>query len=342
MGALCACTSESDTNPSEGLNACVTFTAAEVARTSLIYNSNITGDAFAVYGDMVRTDIAGATSSATFTGTKVSHNGSAWVYDDARYWIPSNTYTFAALYPFAAPGLADISYQNSTLSFTYNYPTDYTDASDLLVSAHRRIYEKSETEQAAPVAFPFSHIMARLDFVANVSPAIGNGSVTIRRITMSGVSVQGQYTITPAPVTTGNLTYDCSVSGWALTATDVTTPALFSIEPDITLPAAGSDDDRFTHRFFPLDSNPLLVIPQTLSSDVAVTIHYTVTAPGGSPQEMEATSYLRQMAVATHGGKWEAGKSYCYNFTLGADGLVIFSAPSTRPWGAAEGGNYII
>lgn len=340
-GALTACSSEADQDQPAGQSVAMTFSAAEAARASLIYNSNINAGSFAVYGDAQPTSGSGAQPSVVFSGTEVSHNGSEWVYDDIQYWLPSQTYSFVALYPSQAEGLSVNSYQNSSLSFTYNYPTDnYTEATDILVSAHRRIYQKS-AEKAASVAFPFSHIMARLDFVVNVSPAIGAGSVTLNSITMTGVAVSGEYNVTPGPITSGTSTYDYSDAAWSVTPADQTTPALFSRETNVTLPDGGT----YSQSLFPIntdDADPLLVIPQTVGNDVTVTIKYTVTPQGGTATTKEVSSKLRTITVAANGGTWQAGKSYSYNFTIGTDNLVIFSVPTIRNWNEAEGGNYII
>ncbi|MDE6394659.1 MAG: fimbrillin family protein, partial [Duncaniella sp.] len=197
MGAMSACTSDSEATDAIDQGHGVTFTAREASRSTLISNSNITDNAFAVYGDMVLTSSAStATPTVAFDATRVTCTDGKWSYDNQQYWFPSHTYSFVALYP-ADANVSDINYQNSRLSFTYTYPDEYTQATDLLVANHRRRYTSSGT--ATPVAFDFRHLMARLDFVANVDPAIGNGSVTIHSISLRNVYTQATYTVLPAP-----------------------------------------------------------------------------------------------------------------------------------------------
>lgn len=333
MGAMSACTSDSEPADAVEQGIGVTFTAREASRTALISNSTITANTFAVYGDMVLTSSAStATPTVVFDNTEVKYADGKWGYTDTQYWFPSHTYSFVALYPAADANVSDINYQNSQLSFTYTYPTEYSDATDLLIANHRRRYTTTGT--ATPVAFDFRHLMARLDFVANVDPAIGTGSVTIHSLALRNVNTKATYTVLPA--TTTSQTDDYTTSEWSNISDK---GQIFSISGNVTLP----DGAEYSHRYFPTETNPLLIIPQTVPEDVEVVISYTRTPQGGSPEYIpEATSKLFSTTVTAHQGKWEAGKSYTYTFSIGVDDLIIFSTPTVQGWSDSEGGNYII
>lgn len=342
-GALSACSSDnvSADIPEQGFG--VTFTAREASRATLTSDLNITDNTFVVYGDMVQTSTPTATPTTVFDATPVTYADGKWSYANLQYWFPSHTYSFVALHPAADNNVSDINYQNSQLSFTYTYPDDYTQATDLLVANHRRRYSDNRTDNGSgtinPVEFNFRHLMARLDFVANVDPAIGNGSVTIHSISLRNVNTQATYTVLPA--TTTSQTDDFTTSAWSNQSE--LSDNIFTITEEVTLPDRTGTPTVYSHAYFPATSNPLLVIPQEVPQDVEVVISYTRTPQGGSPEYVPtAVSKLFSTTVAAHQGKWEAGKSYSYSFTIGVDDLIIFSTPTVQTWSDSEGGNYII
>ncbi len=324
LGAFAACTSSSD----DGVEAPATqvqFRVADVSRSSLTNNDNITSKSFAVYGDMVSTSAAAGTKpTLVFPGTKVAYNGTNWAYENTQYWFPGQTYSFVAVHPQDnSAAVSDLKYENNSVSFKYNFPSTYSNAVDVLTATHRRRYQ---TGNPHAVAFDFKHILARIDFVAKVDPQL-EITVQVNHLTMRNVSTGATYTITPASTTTETADY---TDGWS-DFTDAKA-TLFDRDFDVTL-----TKDNPTSDLFPIASDPLLIIPQEVSQNLEVEIAYTVS---GAVKTAKAN--LFSTTVASHGGRWVAGQSYTYNFTLGDNDVILFTSPTIQSWSEAEGANYVV
>ena len=338
VGSLSACSSDSADQPRPTDRADLNFRVADVAsRSTLINGDNLTGHSFSVWGDMVSNDNVGSSAPIKiFDATEVSYSGSAWTYADKQYWYPGNTYSFVALCP---SGLVEATYENSGLSFPYVYPESYDQVEDLIVATHSRKYDAGKGLNT--VDFRFSHIFSRLNFVAtydNSSPA--NSGVTINSIALRGVGTASTFATRPQPLASsepvGTKTDDAGVASGSLWSTPTATGTIFEFNDlDVTLDATA---EHSRHEFFPVATDPLMVIPQTLTSDVEVVITYTPS--NQAPKEV--VSYLLHTAVASHDGRWLPGRSYTYSFKVGADEIIIFNTPEESGWNDSEGANFII
>lgn len=311
----------------------VRFNATAETRTALTNNETIKNRPFAVYGDMKPLSAPAAASPAViFNGTEVVHDGTSWKYADPQYWYPNHEHSFVAVHPATGANISELAY-NTALSFKYTLPADYSQTDDILTAAHRRRYTSGET---TPVAFNFGHTMARLNFTAKIDPALGAGnSVEIQKLVLRNISNSATYSITPAPVSSGET--DDYTDGWsgfsepAATLFDIISP-----EGGIVLPAGA------THEFFPVASNPLLIIPQEVNEDLEMEITYIRRVNGVNEASQTAVSRMFSTTVTAHSGVWKTGKSYSYSFSIGVDDLIIFSVPDVQDWKEEEGGNYII
>ncbi len=320
--AVCvSCTSTSD-EPDAATE--VKFRTSGVSRSTLITDQSIINNPFAVYGDMVISSSSSATPTVVFNGTEVKYNNGIWNYDATQYWYPSHTYSFVALYPAAPAGIAAINYSENSLSFIYNYPDEYNEATDMLIATHRRVYELGT---AHPVAFNFGHIMARINFIVKVDPAFTN-SVTIQSLTLKNVGNSATFTIKPADVSSGE-TDDYYGGKW--TEPETATFTLFDVKEPVEVASGDS------HEFFPALTNPLLVIPQPVNQDIELEVKYQ----SGGVSHTGATK-LFSTAVTSHSGLWLGGKSYTYTFSIGVNEFILFGTPAIQDWDEDEGGNYII
>lgn len=340
IGALAACTSSPETEDLQ--SAQVQFRASEISRSSLTTIETIKESPFAVYGDMVSTSKASATPTVVFNGTEVKYTDGAWSYSDPQYWFPGQTYSFVAIHP-ATPANIDgtPNYENNKLSFQYTYPESYGNAQDILVAAHRRKYAPGNPHA---VAFNFAHIFARLNFVAKIDPALGEGNtVTITRLALRNVFDKATYSITPSPIASGTSETDDFVGMWMSMANsnsedEYPNSPVFDLDfPSLTLTVGE------THEFFPATIDPLIVIPQTLDPDhsLEAEISYYITL-NGVPQSPKTSFARLYSASASHGRRWLPGLSYSYSFTLGGEGMIIFNTPEVQEWDDTEGGNYVI
>ncbi len=186
-------------------SASMRFGVDPMTRTHLTENESITSAPFAVFGDMVNFD--GKYSPNTVKlheATVVSYDPAEnqWLYDNTQYWIPGYRYSFVAIHPANSTNLSDYLYENNKLSFSYNQPAQYKEASDLLVSAHRREYDGGDTDL---VRFGFSHILTNVNVQMSYKGASsGPSSLSIEEMTFKNIPLKSTYSITPAPLTAGS------------------------------------------------------------------------------------------------------------------------------------------
>lgn len=146
---------------------------------------------FQVYG-------AYAADANVFNGVKVtsSDNGTSWTYANTQYWVPGQTYKFAAM----GPSGDDI---NNKLSFDYSSGhlklTDYevtnlaSDSKDLVYDNETRTTKNPlETTDYADVSLTFGHIMSwiKVKFVHDMTSGY---KITISDVTVSGVKTKGTF-----------------------------------------------------------------------------------------------------------------------------------------------------
>lgn len=313
LAALPACTSESeDPDP---INE-VRFSAIENTRSTLLTNTSLTS--FTIYGNM---------PSVVFDGAAVTKTDGNWRYDNVQYWFPGKTYSFAAIHLPSTDNISDLTYRDDKLTFNYTATSDYTNAPDILTAGHRRVYTNSTSSPATPVDLNFGHIMSRINFVANVE---SSAPIEINKITLSGIVSSASYTLQPAPLVGGaKQTSDLAGPTWTLpqNPTRITITKEFSDNPI----AGGS-----SFVLFPAD-DPLLVIPQSVSTDINVELTYTTE----NGTQSVVTGRLRN-STSSHNYIWTAGRSYTYSFTLGADEYLLFDKPVAEAWNEGPGGSYYI
>lgn len=336
-----SCTSDSADSeaPVEGSE--LKFQTRADTRAAISTNSSIKEDPFAVYGTMTPTaTLATSSPSLIFNGTGVAFKNGKWQYDDTKYWFPNQTYSFVASHPAPTEtdGISNIEYNDNQLSFTYTLPADYHQATDLLIATHARRFADGDISH--PVAFNFQHILSRLNFVANIDQALGAGnSVVIEHIALRNICNSAKFSVAPAPLTTSAETDDYIGTGW----TDHSNADAILFEMDLSSGTPMQAGDR--HELFPATGNQsLFVIPQLLTSDVSVELTYH-TVINGVPQSPKTTTgnlYSISLSTPGHGGRWAAGQSYSYSFSLGVDDRIIFSSSSIQDWDPAEGATYII
>lgn len=322
FGVVCACTSTTETDEPAANE--MTFTATQASRSSLVTDESLTD--FVVYANMVSSNKP-SSLTPVFEGTTVSKTADGWAYDNTQYWFPGQTYSFAAVHFSNTENISNLTYSDDKLSFRYTAPTDYSQADDILAAAHRRKYTSGPT---TPVALNLGHIMARVNFVANVDAAVPDAVVTIHNIELSGVASRATYTLQPAALLSGSTqTNDLAGAGWTVSSTPMR--ITLSKNVGITLHAGESAS------LFDATEDPLLLIPQAITSDVEVSVTY-------SNQTGKTTTVVGRLrtSAASHGYVWSAGRAYSYSFSLGIDDFLLFSPTDLNAWDEDEGGTYIV
>ena len=291
--------------------------------------------AFAVYGDMSNLD--SSNPIVIFNGTEVedSDQDDKWTYSDVRYWFPDREFSFVALYPKTFAGLSNLKYESNRLAFTYTLPSNYSDASDIMIAGHRRIATASNMGNM--VELSFGHIMSRLNFVAKIDPIAKDLGIEIKKITIKGVASKASFSVIPANIQTGFYeTSDLTLTNpvWTISQT----PGRISLNkvPDETTIETYNEESTICKSLFPM-KDALFVIPQGVSSDITVELTYSQKNKGDTTIEGRLRS-----AASAHGYMWAPGRSYTYTFTLGVDDFIIFDKPDVSAWDEDEGGNYIV
>ncbi|MDE7349936.1 MAG: fimbrillin family protein [Muribaculaceae bacterium] len=286
---------------------------------------NIYNNTFAVFGDMTSLDSSyDVKNLVIFNGDEVKHDGTQWAYSNPRYWFTNYEYSFVALYPKTFTGLAaDLSYENNRLAFSYTLPSDYTQATDILIAGHRRKAATSNVDKK--VELGFGHIMSRLNFVAKVEYTGQNSGIEIKSITIKGIASKGTYTALPATISTGySETSDFAEAAWTIS----TSEKIAYTKDTSKIPEV---DKSFS--LFP-STDPLFVIPQEVTGDLVVEITYSVNGKDEDPIE----GYLDSALIT----EWIPGRAYTYSFTIKDNESIIFDAPTVQEWTDYEGGQYII
>ncbi len=324
--ALQGCTSTSSEHEELASATELKFAAFEDTRASITTNNSIKESSFAVYGNMVLTASSNNPTIA-FDGTKVTYNGTNWQYENIQYWMPGHTYSFGAIHPAENSNVKDVSFENGTLNFTYNYPEDYRDATDILTSVHRRSYTFGTGH---PVAFNFRHTLSRINFIVKVDQSLST-PITIEHLSLKNVGLSSSYSVTSASLSDSGETDDYIGHKWSEPSDQ--TGILFDINTPVTIQPGE------TYEFFKPIENPLMLIPQSVSEDAEMEITYL---KGDDTTPINASAKIYITTVTAHNGIWQPNQSYTYSFSIGATDFIIFGVPTVNAWNEEEGGNYVI
>lgn len=259
------------------------------------------GNSFSVWGNY--TDGAGGTATSVFNAEKVTYVSGMWGYEGTRYWLAGKTYDFYALYPSAEMlGNAVSSVACTDGTFTVN-GFDATQGYDLMTAKQTGIsVVEDQPEPPGPVSLKFQHLLARITFAARSE----GGNATVHSISLEGLAVKGDY------------------DSGTETAWSNTVEGNVNVEKE-TFVTPAEDADV---------SGDLLLIPQSLTDGVKLTVTYETDAEKG-----KTVSYT---LPATTVSMWKAANHYRYSFTLTGGGYIVFDPPTVNAWSDAIGGNVTI
>lgn len=203
---------------------------------------------------------------------------SDWVYPIAytQYWIPDNTYQFAAAKNYKAVTLAN----GVPSKFTY----DAADQKDLLYAADTRVGQAAGHN--APVAFTFDHLLSKAYF-------------TIDTNAMSGYNANYTYRITNVCINNAvkEATYTVGAATWAGTA-------YYTAVNPLTFNHVNAGDKLVADQTYTSDLARLLVPATYTDLNITCTIE---TLYGDSVIDVQP--YNKSISQ-------EFVKGYVYNFVL--------------------------
>lgn len=261
----------------------------------------IDGNSFSVWGNY--TAVTSGTTMSLFDAEKVTYVSGMWGYEGTRYWLPGNTYDFYALYPSTETLGDGVSVATCTDGTFTVKGFDATKGHDLMTAEKTGIsVVAGQPEPPGPVALKFQHLLARVTFAARSE----GGNATVHSISLEGLAVKGDY--------------DSS----AETAWSNTTEGDVSVVEETSVTPAGDADV----------SGDLLLIPQSLTDGVKLTVRYDTDA-----EKRKTASYTLPTTTVS---MWEAANYYRYSFTLTGGGYIVFDPPTVNAWSDAIGGNVTI
>lgn len=260
---------------------------------------NKVGESFSVWGSY--SNGAGGASTSVFTAREVNYTGTGWSYGGTRYWMLGNTYDFYALYPSVEKLDGSVTSATCTNGTFTIEGFDATQGIDLM-TASKTDFITTENVNPGPVPLPFRHLLARITFTARSE----GGNATVRSISLGGLAVKGTYnsSATSLWIDTETGTYDVVKET--------------AISPGVNTDVSGD----------------LLLIPQSLTGGVTLTVTYDTDAETG-----KTASYTLPVTTVS---EWEAGNQYRYSFTLTGGGYIVFDLPTVNAWSDATGGNVTI
>lgn len=301
---LGACAESADLDmETGGESGAIRFAGPAVTRAAIDGTADMQteGRSFSVWGNY--TDGAGSTPTSVFTAETVTYVSGMWGYEGTRYWLPGNTYDFYALYPSVKTLGSNVT---SVACTDGNFVIDGFDATkghDLMTAEQSGIVvEQGQAEAPGPVALTFQHLLARISFTARSE----GGNATVHSISLGRLAVKGDYNSSAS-------------TQWS----DTETGTISMVKETVVLP--GGDADV---------SGDLLLIPQSLTGGVTLTVTYDTDAEKG-----KTASYTLPTATVS---EWTAANHYRYSFTLTGGGYIVFDPPTVNAWSDATGGNVTI
>lgn len=261
---------------------------------------------FKVYGGY-------ATNTDVFNGTEVkSSDGINWSYTEAldlQYWVPGQSYKFAAMGPSGIDIDTKLSFDYASGHLTLsNYEvTDLATASKDLVYAEANRTTDNPLVEAnyAAVPFSFGHIMSwiKIKFVHDLTDKY---KITVSDVSVTGVKTKGTFNGT-------NWTMDSSPS-------------------DATFNDQDPNEDSYNQIDKILDANgdnclvDFIAIPQTVAT---LNISFKLTVQDDQGSYIVGTSDAPKVfsATALSGVEWQ--KDYVYTYTATLDESVLGLKPIT-------------
>ena len=287
--------------------------SVESKAVSEITKDNI--DEFIVYGGY--NDMTHVFNGVSVTGSANTDN---WNYDVTRYWVPGQTYKFAAYAPSEISGNGTISpdFANGALNFT-GYTSDPANQNDLIYATDQEKTANPIITAPDKIQFKFGHLLSMIKFT--FISGFGNDiTITVDNLKVSGMISQGDYT--------------GSSQTW--------TPGSATVSPDVPFSEMETNTARnSTSGNTSASSFDFAVIPQTIAnqdagSGTVVTVSFNVRVQDNLSQyiigsEMAGITVSATLPAYT----WVSGNRYNYNVTIAGENVnlypIEFGTPDVTP-----------
>ena len=293
-----------------------------------------TSESFHVYGVWSASDLATWGAATPYMDTDVKYREIStdikqnyWASDVTYYWPKVGNLSFAAYSPAECSGTK--SYGANGLTIT-DFTVDATTANQYdLMYSERSLNRTSSSQLGSGVTatyksgvdIQFKHALSSIKFQAKTSEDYSNTTIRIKKIEISGTCYKGTFS---EQVTDGS-TYS-STPGWAV-INEPTANSYIAYEDGTGIIISTSAQS--------VQSNDVILLPQTLPDGAQFTITYTIQSQGSNEITQTATQTIKDLTAT-----WVMGKRYTYTivFTL----HQIFFTPEVSAWEDKTGGDISI
>ena len=206
----------------------ITFGGVSVDNATRSNPSTTTNNIEAVSVWAYMTDVDGY----VFNDELVTRSGDAWTYDHTQYWLPGNTYHFAAFSGdrTAVVGLPTAMEANGLGTITF---TNVAGTNDILYAED--VVEAGET-YTQPVDLDFAHLLSKVKFTFKNGFANNNNTIVVENIKMKA----------PKSASVDLSSDDLTWSAWSEDLVELAFGNMNGANKLEILKSASSDDERFT------------------------------------------------------------------------------------------------
>ena len=265
-----------------------------------------------------------------FGGVTVSsgNSGTSWSYDDTQYWVPGQSYKFAAMGPTNAltgKGTLSFDYNGGHLTLQNYSETELENFKDIVYAGNvtRATNSPLQAGDYEAVPFNFGHIMSwiKIKFVHEMTSGY---KITVSDVNVENVKTKATYTASSAT--------PWSAPTESATFTTGQTPHSYK--------TSGNADDSTS----PLNENgdygivDFIAIPQTIAVDEPFTVTFKLGVT-----DNEGTSLVTGKSVTAKMNSVQTWASnFVYVYTAELDETVLglqpikFTVQSVTPWNTTE------
>ena len=286
---------------------------------------------FNVYGVWHSGDFAGWESSSLYMDDVVtayddSFNG--WRPEDRHYWPKNGKLTFAAYSPSDVKAASHSYGVNGLTLVGFQVEAESKNHVDVLYSKRSYNKVKGSTDNVNTpydeVDIDFLHALSSIQFTAKTAMNYGSTEIRLKNISINGVYSKADFVENVDETTPG--TY-AAAPAWSNHSAynQVTAETSPYVYYNNTTGQLLSDAAWVMNGV--ANQTDLICLPQTLPTSAKIVVTYSINPPKDTTPEVDVTLEADIDDLTT---KWEPGKRYTYNLTIGLD--EIYFAPEVAIW----------
>ena len=281
------------------------------------------------------------------TITPYQSDGSAAASEaNTAYWGPSHDYYWpksskSYLNFIAWNGAAPATATEESLEWTY-YTNHEVGIADKLLYADEAWHYNANTANGTQydddnvtsgVPMLFHHALAQLCFKAVKNYAGSDKTVKITNFSLSGIYNHGSLALSNTDPGTASTTNEWTLPTgkvWAISGSKISLPSSF--------PSGGVIPDADGEDLIAMQT----VLPQTVTSDMVITLNYQITTTIGSEwYSIETVSVSKNLSEITDVNSWKMGYQITYTITFDLSANTIKINPTVENWNT-EGGSMAV